>query len=142
MAAYEAEVPIMQKRIDTEMAKQNAARKRKGLPPRVLKSNSIRVAAAELGFQWKNPRPSVKNFSADINSHYPIKASELKRHFGQVVRELYTKKKKRVPSLNVLLLLAGDETLKPDQEKAISDFTRTFKGKLRIVRGLNGRLIV
>lgn len=82
LAAYEAEIPIMQKRIDAEMAKQNAARKRKGLPPRVLKGNHIHAAAGELGFQWKNPKPHVGHFSASIKSHYPIKASELKRHFG------------------------------------------------------------
>ena len=137
LAAYEAEVPIMEKRIDAEMAKQNAARKRKGLPPRILKGNGVRQAAAELGFQWKNLKPEVHHYSATTKGAFPIKASELKRHFGQVVRELYTKKKKRVPSIHILLLLAGDTELSTAQEKRVEEFTRTFKGKLRIVKGLN-----
>ena len=137
MAAYEAEVPIMQKRIDAELAKQNAARKKKGLPPRVLRSTGVRAAAEELGFEWNNPKPHLSEFGANIKSAYPIKASELKRHFGQVVRELYTKKKKRIPSFHILLLLAGDSEISTAQEKQVEEFTRTFKGKLRIVKGLN-----
>lgn len=137
MAAHEAEVPIMQKRIDAELAKQNAARKKKGLPPRVLRNTNVRLAARELGFEWNNPRPHLSQFGANIKSSYPIKASELKRHFGQVARELYTKKKKRIPSIHILLLLAGDKELSTAQEKRVEEFTRTFKGKLRIVKGLN-----
>lgn len=137
MAAHEAEVPIMQKRIDAELAKQNAARKKKGLPPRVLLNTSVHGVAKELGIKWNNPRPSLSQFGANKKGSLPITASELERHFRQIVRELYTKKKKRAPSVNVLLLLAGDETLKPDQEDAIYDFTRTFKGKLRIIKGFN-----
>ena len=136
-AAYQAEIPIMQKRIDAELAKQNAARKKKGLPPRVLRNTGVQSAAQELGFEWNNPRPHLSQFGANIKSSYPIKASELKRHFGQVVRELYTKKKKRIPSIHILLLLAGDSEISTAQEKSVEEFTRTFKGKLRIVKGLN-----
>jgi hypothetical protein len=137
MAAYIAEMPIMQKRIDAELAKQNAARKKKGLPARVLRSTDIPLAASELGFEWNNPRPHLSDFGANLESSYPIKASELKRHFGQVVRELYTKKKKRIPSIHILLLLAGESEISTAQEKKIEEFTRTFKGKLRIIKGLN-----
>jgi hypothetical protein len=136
-AAFQAEIPIMQKRINAKLAKLNAARKKKGLPPKVLRSTNIERAAEELGFEWNNPRPRLPKFSANLKSSYPIKASELKRHFGQVVRELFTKKKKRIPSINILLLLAGDDELSTAQEKQIKEFTRTFKGKLRILNGLN-----
>lgn len=137
MAAHSAEVPIMQKRIDAELAKQNAARKKKGLPPRVLRVPSVHGAANELGLKWNNPKPNLLQFGANIKSAHPIKASELKRHFGQVVRELYTKKKKRIPSIHILLLLARNHEISTAQEKIVEEFTRTFKGKLQILKGLN-----
>lgn len=137
MAAHEAEIPIMQKRIDAALAKQNAARKKKGLPPRILRSTDLEFAAEELGFEWNNPKPKLETFVSNLTASHPIKASEMKSHLGQVVRELYTKKKKRIPSIHILLLLAGDHEISADQEKDIKEFTRTFKGKLRVVKGLN-----
>ena len=103
----------------------------------MLRNTEVSAAARELGLKWNNPKPRLSGFSANVKSAYPIKASELKRHLMQVVRELYTKKKKRMPSIHVLLLLAGDKELSTAQEKSVEEFTRTFKGKLRIVRGLN-----
>ena len=91
----------------------------------------------ELGFEWNNPMPHLSDFGANLVNYHPIKSSELKRHFGQVVRELYTKKKKRIPSIHILLLLAGDNEISTAQEKQVEEFTRTFKGKLRIVKGLD-----
>ncbi|MGB0418249.1 MAG: hypothetical protein ACPGF8_01535 [Opitutales bacterium] len=137
LAAHKAEIPIMQKRIDATLAKQNAARKKKGLPPRVLLHTGVIAAANELGLKWNNPMPSFSTFGINFRNHHPIKASELKRHFGKVVRELYTKKKKRIPNIHILLLLAGDSEISTAQEKNITEFTRTFKGKLRIVKGLD-----
>jgi hypothetical protein len=142
MAAHKAEIPIMNKRIDAKLAKLNAARKKKGLPPKVLVKNYVEknyvvAAAEELKLKWNNPKPKAEDFNSNIKSKYPINASELKRHFGQVVRELYTNKKKQIPSIHILLLLAEDNEISMANEKNIEEFTRTFKGKLRIVKGLN-----
>jgi hypothetical protein len=140
MAAYQAEIPIMQKRIDAELAKQNAARKKKGLPPRVLASTGVKSEAKELGLEWKNKKPS-KYISEEGTKHtptfIPLPASKVEQHLKQVALELYTKKKKQVPSINIVLLLAGGEKLDDDKKKSIDKFTRTFKGKLRILKGFN-----
>ena len=137
MAAFRAEVPIMQKRINDELAKINAARKKKGLPPKILKNTNIEYRASKLGLKWNNPMPRLSQLGSDMKEFYPINAKEMKSHFGQVVQELYTKKKKRIPSINVILLLAGDEEIPRNQEKNINEFARIFKGKLRTVKGLN-----
>jgi hypothetical protein len=137
MVAHNAEVPIMQKRINAELAKQNAARKKRGLPPRVLRVPSVHGAANELGLKWNNPKPRLSQHGANIKPAHPIKASELKRHFRKVAQELYTKKKKRIPSIHILLLLAGNHEISMAQEKIVEEFTRTFKGKLQILKGLN-----
>jgi hypothetical protein len=137
MAAFRAEVPIMEKRINAELAKINAARKKKGLPPKILENTNIEYRAEKLGLKWNNPMPRLSKLGSNMKELYPINANEMKSHFGQVVQELYTKKKIRIPSINVILLLGGDEEISRNKEKNINDFTRTFKGKLRTVKGLN-----
>lgn len=139
LSAHKAEIPSMQKRVDAELARQNAVRKKQGLPPRILRypASHLGNAAKELNLKWKNPVPHAHQFGYEFRHHYPIKANELKRHFAQVVRELYTQKKQRIPSINILLFIAGDQTLPEAEVKRIKEFTRSFKGKLRIIQGLD-----
>ena len=137
MAAYKAEIPIMQKKVDEILAKQNAARKKKGLPPRVMRKNQLRDMVAELGLKWKNPMPrpgqfGTKGNKSNLTSVSPAKVQE---HFAKLIKKLYTNNNKEAPSINVLLLLAKGDKLPSKDEKAIRQFTRVFKGKHKIVEG-------
>ena len=50
---------------------------------------------------------------------------------------LYTNKGSEKPSVNVILFLAGDEEMRKEWEDQLDDYTDFFRGKYRIIRGLD-----
>ncbi|MEM1222008.1 MAG: hypothetical protein AAGH40_04535 [Verrucomicrobiota bacterium] len=132
LEAHNKEVPSMQKRIRTELAKINAQRAKKNQPPRVLaKRNGVRGQARELGLKWKNEHPG--------GSPSPkVSPKEIEAYYEKVVQTLYSSQDRPEPSVNVVLFLAGDEEMKPAWEDSLDDYVRSFDGKKRIIRGLNG----
>lgn len=118
----------MQRRIAERLAEINADRKRKGLPPRVLPEGII-SQSIELRLKWENGHPGFP-------PAYFMDDRDLRSYFKKLEDELYEKTGMEGPSINVVLLLAGDENFSSEMERNVDAFTRTFGGKTKIVRGL------
>ena len=130
LAKHMAEVPKMQSRINATMAKIDADRKNKGQPPRVLNQrHNVYSNAKELGLNWTTDHPG----------HGPqsewLKDSDGSKYFRKLVEKLYENNDKPVPSVNVILFLAGDETFNENAKKQLDQFVRLFGGKNRVIRG-------
>jgi hypothetical protein len=131
LAAHKLEIPQMEQRIKAELTKQNAARAKKGMPPRVLdRRHGVYTASLELGMSWKVRHPG----------HTPnpaVDPKDVAKYFKQLNRVLYEDHDKQIPSLNVVLFLAKDEAFSKQAEKQLRDYVRFYRGKHRIIRGEN-----
>ncbi len=131
LAEHQKEKPLMQRRIDTELAKINAERRAKNLPPRVLTQRyGIYSDVRELNLEWTVEHPGWP----------PVlyrKTREVEIYFRNLIDVLYTKKGGEGPSLNVVLFLAGNEEVRDEWEDQLDDFVDFFRGKYRIIRGLD-----
>jgi hypothetical protein len=131
LAAHEKEIPIMQRRIDNMMAGINEERKKKGQPPRVLNSRwGIYSDYRELGLKWETEHPGWR-------PDYFLESRDIEKYFKKIVDVLYTNKGSERPSVNVILFLAGDEEMRKEWEDQLDDYTDFFRGKYRIIRGLD-----
>ena len=124
LAAHNAERPEMSKRVAAELKRVNAARAKKGLPPKVIANN----AAGVLGIKWKTPHPGH-------GPRYYIEVNHIERYFKEVVKALYEDEGSQPPSINVVLFLAGDESYSDEREKNLKRYVRFFGGKSRVIRG-------
>ncbi|NQY33036.1 MAG: hypothetical protein HRT56_07685 [Coraliomargarita sp.] len=130
LAKHDLEVVEMRKRIESELAKINADRAKKGMPPRVLAHrDGVHGNARELGLNWKTRHPGGGPREEVLD---PV---EVRRYFKDLVQVLYEDRAKSPPSLNVVLFLAGDEVFKPEWEKELDQYVRFFNGKDRVIRG-------
>lgn len=129
LAKHQQEVPIMQRRVSEELARQNAERKAKGMPARVLaQRHGVYSNARELDLQWETPHPGWQ-------PHYWLDEREVEKYFREIIDVLYTDKGGQKPSINVILFLAGDETFREDWETSLDRYVRSFSGKNRVIRG-------
>jgi hypothetical protein len=132
LAKHNLERPIMQGKVNAKMAAINAQRKAKGEPPRVLGARyGIYSMARELGLNWTTNHPGHGP------QHTIFADREVSKYFDTLLDQLYRKKRKPVPSVNVILFLAGDENYHDDWEKSLKKYVRFFGGKQRIIRGLD-----
>lgn len=132
LAAHNLEKPIMQKRIDAEMKKINAARAKKGQPPRVLdQRHGIYSNTSELGFKWKTKHPGRGPGNQRVDERL------VSKYFKQLMETLYEDREMTPPSVNVVLFLAGDEDFRETWEDSLNNYTRYFRGKHRVIRGKN-----
>ena len=129
LAEHKLEIPQMEARIKAELTKQNAARAKKGMPPRVLdRRHGVYTASLELGMPWKVRHPG----------HTPnpaVDPKDVAKYFKELNRVLYEDNDKQIPSLNVVLFLAEDELFSKQAEKQLKDYVRFYRGKHRIIRG-------
>ena len=129
LAEHKLEIPQMEARIKAELTKQNAARAKKGMPPRVLdRRHGVYTAARELEMDWEIRHPG----------HTPnpaVDPKDVAKYFKQLNRVLYEDNDKQIPSLNVVLFLAEDELFSKQAEKQLKDYVRFYRGKHRIIRG-------
>ena len=131
LAKHEKEVPIMQNRINYKMKVINEERRKKGQPDRVLDSRwGIYSDYRELGLEWETEHPGWR-------PNYFLESREIEKYFKKVVDILYTNKGSEKPSVNVILFLAGDEEMRKEWEDQLDDYTDFFRGKYRIIRGLD-----
>lgn len=131
LAKYRAEVPEMEKKVAAELAKINAERKKKGQPPRVLNQRyGVNSNASELGIPWKTRHPGY-------GPHPTISDRVVSKYFRKLLDELYENHDKPVPSVNVILFLAGDEELRDEWKTQLDQYVRFFRGKNRVIRGLD-----
>lgn len=129
LAEHKLEIPQMEARIKAELTKQNAARAKKGMPPRVLdRRHGVYTASLELGMPWKVRHPG----------HTPnpaVDPKDVAKYFKELNRVLYEDRDKPIPSLNVVLFLAEDELFSKQAEKQLKDYVSFYRGKHRIIRG-------
>ena len=129
LAEHKLEIPQMEARIKAELTKQNAARAKKGMPPRVLdRRHGVYTAARDLEMDWEIRHPG----------HTPnpaVDPKDVAKYFKQLNRVLYEDNDKQIPSLNVVLFLAEDELFSKQAEKQLKDYVRFYGGKHRIIRG-------
>ena len=130
-AARKAEEVSIRKEIQVKLAALNKQRAKKGQPPKVLPGR-LSHQMRELGITYKTPQvPSVPRAPIPFAD-----TREVRRYFHDLCSELFGQKGKPPPSLNVVLFLAEDEAFSDSQEDAVKDFVRYFKGKMRVIRGL------
>ena len=119
----------MEARIKAELSKQNAARAKKGLPPRVLdRRHGVYTASRELEMDWEVWHPGH-------TPHPLIDPKDVVKYFKQLNTLLYEDQERPIPSLNVVLFLAEDEEFTKLAEKKLRDYVRFYRGKYRIIRG-------
>lgn len=132
LAAHNAERIRMRKRIDSELARINAERAKRGQPPKVLSGrHGILSDVDEMGFQWETRHPG----------HPPLffrDPPEVEKYFRELVKTLYDDKGTKKPSINVIVFLGGDEEWKKEWDRSLNKYTRFFRGKNRIIRGFEG----
>lgn len=135
--ANRAEYPKMQARVKAAHEAENKKRAARGQPPKVL-SGDLRVDAREFGLKWKNPI-DLDSLGVELARQDPIwvEPRKVSRYFDDLVEKLYLSKGGQPPSMNVILFLAGDEPLHDNKKNSIEDFVKRFKGKMRVLRGLN-----
>lgn len=130
LAKHKAEIAQMQARIKAEMAKIDADRKKKGLPPRVLEQrHGVYSNAGELGLKWTTNHPGHGP------GHQQVKDHLVSKYFRKLIDVLYEDNDKPVPSVNVVLFLAGDEAFSKDAKTLLDKYVRFFRGKNRVIRG-------
>ncbi|CAA6680247.1 MULTISPECIES: hypothetical protein, partial [unclassified Lentimonas] len=69
--------------------------------------------------------------------HYYIEQRQVERYFKDVIKELYEDQGGQAPTMNVILFLAADAQKNDKQEKEIKDYVSFFKGRYKVIRGLN-----
>ncbi|MFQ3225030.1 MAG: hypothetical protein ACI8Z5_001284 [Lentimonas sp.] len=129
LAEHQIEVPKMEARIKAEMAKINADRAKKRVPPRVLdRRHGVDSASNELGVDWDVRHPG--------HTPYPeYNEKEILRYFTRLNKILYSDLDQPVPSVNVVLFLAKDELFAKEDESRLRDYVRFYRGKHRVIRG-------
>ena len=131
LAAHELEVPQMERRITNRLNFINKERAAKNQPPRVLsRQHGIYSAVRDIGLEWNVEHPGWRPV-------LEIKPSTLENYFKKLINNLYLDKNSKSPSVNVILLMAKDEEIRNGWEGQLKDYVRFFRGKYRIVRGLN-----
>ena len=131
LAAHQIEVPQMERKITNRLNYINKERAAKGQPPRVLsRQHGIYTAAREIGLEWNVEHPGWRPV-------IDIKSNLMENYFKKVLNTLYTEKGAKSPSVNVVLLMAKGEEMRKGWEGQLKDFVRFFRGKYRIIRGLD-----
>jgi hypothetical protein len=107
-------------------AEQDAARKKRGLPPQIFDGGSL---VRQMGLEYRTRHPGGA-------PGYYIEKRDVESYFRKLVKKLYADQGGANPSINIILFLAGDETFSEDKEDELKDYTRFFDGKYRVIRGL------
>jgi hypothetical protein len=130
VAARKAEEAELRKQIKIKHDALNKQRAKKGQPPKVL-PRSFRQQMKALGLKYKTPEPPKIRPPSDIAD-----AKQVRRYFHDLCNTLFSQNDKPRPSVNVVLFLAEDEAFSDSQKDAVKDFVSYFKGKMRVIRGL------
>lgn len=130
-AKYDEEQARLSKLALKMKKEQDAARKKKGLPPQIFDGGNL-IRHMGLKMEYHHPQSEF-----GISRYRDIEQRAVERYFRDLVKVLYKDKGGTPPSINVVLFLAGDEAFSDRQEDALKDYTRFFDGKYRIIRGLD-----
>ncbi len=132
IAARQAETEAMKKKIGAALASLNKRRAAKGQPPKVMGRN-INSQMKELGLKWTTPEPPRIPREPIIWAD----SKQVRRYFHTLCQELFVEQGRQPPSMNVVLFLAGDEVFPDSKDAAVKDYVGYFKGKMKVIRGLD-----
>ncbi len=118
--------------------RENAERKKKGLPARVA---WLETVARENGFTIPIPKALPTTGAYSLN--------DIKKHIYRMVRDLYGSDRNKHPSINFVMLTGEDEDIRNDALEHIKRISFINRGKYRVLKGLpqldlvmNGKLSV
>ena len=133
LEAHRKERAEVQRKINEAHTKLNETRRARGLPPRVLEGDFYHQARF-FGFEFQNPHPQIPQRDPGWAQLEPRLVN---RYFRELVNEFYRDRGAEAPTVNVVLFLAGDEDLPKAREDAINEYVRFFRGRMRVLRGLD-----
>ena len=118
--------------------RENKARQKKGIPPRVytrgennqLRSRMEKVVAKD----FKDYVPYVRGYNS--NEYDPIPERELRDWIEMQQRLIYDQNNDERPQLNAIIFKGEDETVSESEEDNIDDFVDIFDGDYRVLIGL------
>jgi len=116
------------KKAREKLQRVNEARKKKGIPPKVITDTDHLLREMGVKVEAKHP--------GHAPNHY-IDQRDVERYIDDVVETIYEDNGGEPPSMNVILFLAGDEELRENKEDALDDYVREFSGDYRVLRGLD-----
>ncbi len=111
------------------LAKENAARRERGLSPKVVPN------FGELVRERTGARPPQRNRRNDGNELPPVTPEDVEDQIVNVVKSRYKAEGIEEPSLHMVLFLGEKETI-DQHEGHFRDITQKNKGKLKVLRGL------
>lgn len=111
----------------------NAARAKKGQPPKVWGSGG--ASSLEAKAKYFKIKINAERPPRPPNNRYNVDAEQIKRYFRQLKELLY--ERNSGPSINVVLFLAGDESFSDQKKDELRSYVHFFGGKHRIIRGFN-----
>ena len=132
MEAHQKEVAEVKVKIRDAHEKLNENRRARGLPPRVLEGNfydQARFFEFELKTRWPLPDPDP--------GWRHLEPRAVNRYFREFLNQYYRDRGADNPTINVILFLAGDEDLPKARQDAINEYVRFFRGRMRVIRGLD-----
>ncbi len=126
------------RRISDYKKKENAARAKKGIPPRVYtKSESKRLRdkmESDVRKSFDGYVPGVSK--GDTNEYEGLPEREVTGWIEQLQRLFYDQNQDERPQVNAIVFKGKDESVSEDQEDVIDDFVDEFDGDYRILIGL------
>lgn len=134
-AAYNAEVARVGKLVAAAEKRENAARAKKGQPPKVWGVGG--AARMEAKAKYYKIKFNVSRPQPGITGRYAVDSDQIKKYFRLLKDQLYPLGNQSGPCINVVLFLAGDEAFSDQKEDSLKAYVRFFNGKHRVIRGLN-----
>ncbi len=126
---FNAAMPRVREQVEAAEKRDNEQRARRGLPPRVFASGTLRAKANHYGIAMPSSPAS------DNRYHEP--GRNVEEYFRQVILQEYRRKGRTVPRINMIQLLAEDAQVNRDEINSIRNSLRHFRnGRVREVRGL------
>ncbi|CAA6697692.1 MULTISPECIES: hypothetical protein, partial [unclassified Lentimonas] len=126
LKAHNAEANELKKKAKNKLDTLNKQRAKNGLPPKIIDGGML----GAMGLKHTIPHPGHP-------PHFYIEQRQVERYFKDVIKELYEGRGGQAPTMNVILFLAADAQKNDKQEKEIKDYVSFFKGRYKVIRGLN-----
>ncbi len=113
------------------LEKENAARREKGLDPKVVPNFNqlVREVTGATPPQRNNARGGMPGMP-------PVTPEEVEDQVERLVKDHFRAQSFEDPSLHIVLFLGEDEEIEPLHEEHFKNLTRKNRGKLKVLRGL------
>ncbi|MFP4493566.1 MAG: hypothetical protein ACLFRP_06735, partial [Puniceicoccaceae bacterium] len=122
-------------RVEQIKKSEQAARKKKGVPPRIYSGSENAALARKVEEQFKDD----PDYVPAIHPRRPeteISENEMERFFERVLRMRYDQANQDRPVLNAVIFRGADEEWTDEAEEDVEDFVDFFEGDHRVLKGL------